>query len=80
MILKSNRAASSGEQKAGSSPAGRLSENNHTKGGQTMNTPIINDAICAICDLISTACEQGASDEEINLLSRVLDDLLPEAM
>lgn len=45
-----------------------------------MNTPIINDAICAICDLISTACEQGASDAEINLLSRVLDELLPEVM
>lgn len=45
-----------------------------------MNTPIINDAICIICDLLSTACEQNASDAEINLLSRVLDELLPEVM
>lgn len=43
-------------------------------------TTIIDDAICAICDLISTACEQGASDAEISLLSHVLDELLPEVM
>lgn len=43
-----------------------------------MNTQIINDAIVAICDLLAWACENNASDAEINLLSRVLDELLPE--
>lgn len=40
----------------------------------------VNDAICALCDLIATACERNASDTEIQILSDALDKLLTESM